>query len=343
MSKTILVTGANGYIAMHVIQQAIAKGHNIVASVRSSSAAEKITNVFNKAISQVSIVQVSDITSAESYKDAFRTANIAAVINTASPLINNPTDVRTQILDPAINSGTAILEAAKKYGEPCLKRIVHIGSFTACVDLSLGTGAGKIYSPKDWNPITYEEAADGGRMTAYMGSKALAEKAMWDWMSTNNPTFDFTSIYPSAVFGPHVGRIDLDNLNVSTKMLWELAMPSSNPPVYNSRHLGSWVDVRDVAEALLAAIQIPEAGSIRFLAAQRCHWQLVRDEARRQLPDLRTMIDAGDPGCWQAAKSTTYDVDGSMVTSILKVEYTSLGECLWDSYSQLLTAYNKAN
>lgn len=101
-------------------------------------------------------------------------------------------------------------------------------------------------------------------------------------------------------------------------------MPSSNPPVYNSRHLGSWVDIRDVAEALLAAIQTPEAGSIQFLVAQRCHWQLVRDEARRELPELRTMIEAGDPGSWQAAKSTTYDVDGSMVTSTLKVEYYKL-------------------
>jgi NADPH-dependent methylglyoxal reductase len=336
MVDTLLVTGANGYVALHVIKEALAQGYEVVGTVRSVAAAEKITAIFPNSSSQLAIVEVHDITKPSDFEKAFEKFKIGAVINTASPLINNPKDVKADVLDPAIKSGVAILEASAKYAGPQLRRVIHVGSFASTLDLSLGVAPGKTYSPSDWNQLTYEEAANGGHSTAYIGSKALAEKRMWQWMKENTPTFDMVSVDPAAIFGPHVGPIDLDRLNISTQMLWELVVPSPNPPPYNSGHLGAWVDVRDVSAALLAAVKVPEAGGERFLAAQRCHWQLVRDEARRVLPELQNRIDAGEPGAWLAAQTTTYDVDGSKVTKILGVQYTLLGECLKDSYQQLL-------
>ncbi|KAM6522968.1 hypothetical protein FALCPG4_012575 [Fusarium falciforme] len=338
MAETILLTGANGYVALHVIKQALTQGFNIIGTVRSGSAAEKVRAIFPEPSSQLLLLQVPDITKVEAFEKAFTTSAIRAVINTASPLINKPKDVKSEVLDPAIQSGVAILEAAARYGGTSFKRVVHVSSFTACMDLSLGDAPGKTYTSGDWNPLTYEEAAEGSDMTAYMGSKALAERAMWDWMRDYEPPFDLVSVNPSGIFGPHVGPVDLDRLNMSTRMLWELVVPSPNPPPYNSHHLGSWVDVRDVSAALLAAIEVPEAGGERILAAQRCHWQLIRDEARRLLPELESKIDSGQPGAWRAARATTYDIDGSMVTTILKVEYRSLGESIKDAYLQLLEA-----
>lgn len=340
MTGTILVTGANGYIALHVIQQAIDLGWDVIGTVRSQASARKVGDAFPKLSTRIRLVEVTDITKSEDFEDVFHMSFINAVINTASPLINDPNDVRQEVLDPAINSGIAILEAAHRYGGHSCKRVVHVSSFTACLNLSLGAGAGKTYTSNDWNPMTYDEAADGGNMTAYMGSKALAEKSMWNWMCAHEPEFDLVSVNPAAVFGPHVGAVELDNLNLSTQMLWELVRPSSNPPVYNSRHLGSWVDVRDVASALLAAVQVPEAGGKRFLAAQRCHWQLIRDEARRALPELESLIDAGKPGAWKYDGALTYDVNGESVTKILGIYYRPLAACLRDTYQQLLQANN---
>ncbi|KAL6700402.1 hypothetical protein J3F84DRAFT_343974 [Trichoderma pleuroticola] len=338
MADTLLVTGANGYVALHVIKDAIAQGYKVVATVRSVAAADKILALFPNLSPQLQIVQVQDITKADDYEKVFEKFKIGAVINTASPLVNNPKDVRADVLDPAIKSGVAILEASAKYAGPQLKRVIHVGSFASTLDLSSGLAPGKTYSPSDWNQLTYEEAADGGHVTGYIGSKALAEKGMWDWMKENTPTFDMVSVDPAAIFGPHVGPVDLDHLNISTQMIWELVVPSPNPPPYNSGHLGVWVDVRDVSAALLAAVKVPEAGGERFLAAQRCHWQLVRDEARRVLPELQSRIDAGEPGAWKAAQATTYNVDGSKVEKILGVQYRSLGDCLKDSFEQLLAA-----
>lgn len=64
----------------------------------------------------------------------------------------------------------------------------------------------------------------------------------------------------------------------------------------------------------------------------------MKDEARRVLPELQNRIDAGKPGSWIAAQGATYDVDGSKVERILGAQYRSLGECLKDSYKQLLEA-----
>lgn len=336
MTESILVVGANGYLALHVIKLAIGKGLHVIGTIRSDSASKQVHAAFPDSPAQLSLVRVPDITKVECFEKAFDLYAIKAVINTASPLINKVDDVRSQILDPAIQSGVAILEAAARLGGESLQRVIHVSSFTAILDLSLGLAPGKTYTPEDWNPLTYEEAAAGDSMTAYMGSKALAERAMWNWVRDTKPTFDFVSVNPAAIFGPHVGSIDLNCLNLSTQMLWELVMPSPQPPPYNSYHLGSWVDVRDVAEALLAAVEIPEAGGERFLVAQRCHWQLIRDEARRVLPELEEKIDAGVPGAWKDAQVTTYDLDGSKVDKLLKTRYRSLAECMKDTYSQLL-------
>lgn len=341
MAETLLITGANGFVALHTIKAALSQGYNVVGTVRSNSAAEKIAMTFSDSPSRLHIVRVSDITNKIGFSEAFDKFKIQCIINVASPLVNNPSDVKSDVLDPAIKSGIAILEAATLFGGASVKRVIHVGSFVSTLDLSLGLGPGKTYSPDDWNQLSYDEAANGGNAKAYIGSKALAEKGMWAWMRRNNPTFDMVAVNPCAIFGPHTGPVDLNRLNMSTQMLWELVAPSPNPPPYNSGHLGSWVDVRDVATALLAAVKIPEAGGERFLVAQRCHWQLIRDEARRVLPELQSRIDAGDPGGWKTALTTTYDVDGSKAASILKFKYSPLGPCLRDTYAQLLKAENR--
>ncbi|KAI8632290.1 hypothetical protein F5Y19DRAFT_472317 [Xylariaceae sp. FL1651] len=337
-TETILVTGANGYLALHIIQQALAKGWNVVGTVRSSRSGSKVTSLFPDAGSQLSLVEVSDITQASYYEAAFKGRNITAVINAASPLVHDAKDQKTEVVDPAINSAIAILTAAQACGGPALKRVVHVGSFIETMDPGLGEAPGRTYTPADWNPVTYEEAVKGGETEAYMGSKVLAERAMWEFVSREQPAFDLVTILPAAIFGPHMGRVDLNHLNVSSHMLWELPAPSGNPSPYNSRHLGAWIDVRDTARALLRAVETPEAGGQRLLAAQRTHWQFVRDAARQINDELRRRIDPGTPGAGEAARHTTYDVDGSKLERTLNMQYTPLFDSMRDSYEQLLEA-----
>lgn len=52
MADTLLVTGANGFVALHVIKDAITQGYKVVGTVRSIAAAEKIMKVFPHSSSQ---------------------------------------------------------------------------------------------------------------------------------------------------------------------------------------------------------------------------------------------------------------------------------------------------
>lgn len=349
MTETLLVIGANGYLAQHVIQQALTQGWNVLGTARSQSSASKVLANFPQDASSsnnLDLVYIQDIIKPEHLEPAFTKTPITAVINTASPVLQkkNPKDVRAEIIDPAIQSGVAILEAAARYGGSSLKRVVHTSSFAAILDLSKGLAPGKTYTSSDWNPMTYEDAVTGGDAAAYVGSKALAEKAMWEWMqdhTTPTSNFDLAVINPSVIFGPQVGPADLDHLNVSSQILWELIEPSHNPSPWHSFHMGAYVDVRDVAAALLAAVKVPEAGGERFIVAQRCHWQFIRDEARRMVPESRDWIEPGEPGVWEGVGDTVYDVDGSKAEKVLGVRYRSLGECLKDSYLQLLEAQKR--
>ena len=87
------------------------------------------------------------------------------------------------------------MKAAKKPA-PSVKKIVRIvplshqaiadhleskvitSSFASIVNRFKGSWPEKIYTEKDWNPITYEQALQDPSW-GYTGSKALAEKAAW--------------------------------------------------------------------------------------------------------------------------------------------------------------------
>lgn len=353
--ETVLVTGSNGYVGLHVVHQCLAEGWNVIGMVRSENAARRLKSIFPDAAasSRLSIALVSDITAQENYKPAFRVEDhtqVTAVINTASPLINNPQNVRTQVLDPAIRSGTALLEAVQRFGGGSVRRVVHTSSCGAVLDFTAGLAPRKVYTAEDWNPATYEQAAEGDAGMAYLASKALAERSLWTWISDHkSASFDFVSIVPSALVGPHYfgalekeETLDLENLNASSQMMRAVISSTAPPTPYNEpAHLGIWSDVRTAAAALVAAVATPAAGGKRIICAQRCHWQLVRDTAREALPEMKDRIDIGTPGAAEEARNTTYDIDGTALTKVLGVEYESMENSLRDTFVQLVEAERK--
>lgn len=157
-TQTLLVTGANGYIGTHVVGLALERGYKVRATARSESSFANLRSTFPEAASsdRLTFAIVPDITKHESYKDAL--AGVTGIVHTASPFIVDPKDNEVDLLQPAINGSVAILEAAKQYGAQ-VKSIANVSSFASVIDLSQGYRAGYVYTEKDWNPMTYEEAA----------------------------------------------------------------------------------------------------------------------------------------------------------------------------------------
>lgn len=87
------------------------------------------------------------------------------VLHTASPFHFNIQDPVKDFLDPAIKGTTGILKAIKAYA-PSVKRVVITSSFAAIVNSKQHP---KVYSEKEWNPVTWEEAMDHSNV--YRASK----------------------------------------------------------------------------------------------------------------------------------------------------------------------------
>lgn len=335
--QTLLVTGANGFVALHIVRESLEKGYYVRGTVRSESSIAKIRDTFSQYADKLSLVVVPDITVPENYAPAF--ANpvkpITGVHSIAAPFTLKVEDNARDLLDPAVAGAVSILEAARKYG-PEARRVVHISSFAAINFLLKGARPGYTYTEKDWNDMSYEEAAQSNGVIAYCTSKALAEKAQWAWVEREKPQFTLAAINPPWVFGPHVAPLaGTERLNESSALIWGL-YDAKEVPAFD---FGGFADVRDVAAAHIQAFERPEAGGQRFLVGSNFSYQTAVDLLREELPQLDAHLPKGNPGKPEPA----YDIDGSKAKQILGLEYTPLAKTMKDSFVQLLEAHERSS
>lgn len=70
---------------------------------------------------------------------------------------------------------------------------VITSSFAAIIDSVKGNRPGYVYSEKDWNTITEEEALENPSR-GYFASKTFAEKAAWDFVEKEKPNFTLVTV-----------------------------------------------------------------------------------------------------------------------------------------------------
>ena len=337
--QALLITGANGFLGMHVVREALERGYHVRGTVRSESSAAKVRDLFAKYDSRLSLCVVPDLTTTEFYESAFSGTMkpITGVINVAAPFSFNVEDTTRDLLDPAIKSAAGVLEATKLFGSN-VRRVINTSSFAAILDLNQGYRPGYTYTEEDWSPTTYAEAVGTDPVTAYAASKSLAEKFMWDWMKSEQPAFSLVSINPTWIFGPHVGRIgDLQHLNESSEALWRLLNAKEVPPT----DFAGFADVRVVATAHLEAFTRSEAGGHRFLISSHFDYQTAVDSLREDIPQLRSRLPKGIPGAGKLEK--VYIANGEKAENILGIKYIPLNKTMKDSILQLLEAEQAAS
>lgn len=338
--QTLLVTGANGFVAGHIIKEALERGYKVKGAVRTDSSAAQLKATFPTYSSQLSTTILPDITNVESFKDAFG-QSVTGIIHTASPFVFDFKDARRDLLDPAINGAVTVLKATAQYGSS-VRRVVTTASFASELDLLAGKRPSYTYTEADWNPMTYDEATTAEPAVAYCASKALAEKSQWEWMEANKPAFDLVALCPAWVFGPHVAPIrGLGRLNQSSAALWKMVDSEELPGM----DFMGFVDVRDVAVAHVAAFEKPEAGGERFILANHFDYQSVADAVRSSIPELSGRIPEGTPGAgWQEVENgAVYAIDSGKAQKVLGIDYTPLGTSMKDSFLELIEAERMAS
>jgi nucleoside-diphosphate-sugar epimerase len=165
------------------------------------------------------------------------------------------------------------------------------------------------------------------------------ERAAWDFVKEENPTFDLTVINPPLVLGPVAHNLaSLSALNTSNERIRDLITGAAKdrcPPTGNYLY----VDVRDLALAHVFAIEKPEAGGKRFFTVSS-HFsnKEIAGIIGQEFPQFKERLPLGE-----ALTSGDYPVDGvygfdnSRAREILGVPFRPLKESVVDAVHSLLS------
>ena len=241
--QRIFISGANGFIAAHSIERLLRRGATVVGSVRAPSDTK---NAFLRALpggERLTLV-AADLDD----RDPFGAhVDADAVIHMASPYRIVVEDPQRDLVDPAVNGTLAMLRTAA--ASSCVKRVVLTSSMAAVTD----EPDGRLLTESDWN------TRSSLTRNPYYYSKTMAERAAWAFMEAEKPRFDLVVINPFLVIGPaHTGAI-----NTSNQIFVDL-LAGKYPAVMDLDW--GFVDVRDVADAHIAALDRAQAHG-RYLCA----------------------------------------------------------------------------
>lgn len=327
----VIVTGANGYIAAHTVQQLIEKNYSVVGTLRSEEKAKLWKSRFPK---NFEAEVVSDFLKEGAFDDVVKNHQDATVfLHMASPVLKAHTDRKKDVIDPAIEGTRSALKAAHKYGKN-IKHFVYTSSVAAMFDKT-NIVPGEIVTEKLWNPITLEDALVSDDK-AYSGSKKFAEKAAWDFLEKEKPQFTLTVVNPTLVLGPQVFDEDAKgDLNFSADVLGGLLTLKKDDPIPERK--GGAVDVRDVAKLHIEAFEKPEAHGKRLLAKELFFTtQSLLDFVRKNFPDAAEQLPFGDPASVDKAAALYFVFDNYATTTLLHFHWIPLETTVVDQAKQIL-------
>lgn len=248
-STTVLVTGATGFIAAHIVNQLLEGGYRVRGTVRSLKKPGDIDalRALPGASERLELVE-ADLTRSESFDGP--ASGCAVVMHTASPYVLTVADPQRDLVVPAVNGTREVLAAAQRAGT--VRRVVLTSSMAAITD---EPESAHVLTEADWN-----EKSSLDR-NPYYYSKTLAEKAAWAFMEQEPRPFDLVSINPFMVIGPSL----TSSLNTSNQMLADL-LKGMYPGILSL----TWgmVDVRDVAAAHILAMTSSSARGRYICAAE---------------------------------------------------------------------------
>ncbi|MFV1969854.1 MAG: SDR family oxidoreductase [Acidimicrobiia bacterium] len=244
----VAVTGASGFIGSHVVQVLLDRGYSVRGTVRDPDNTAKVAPLeeLPGADGRLELV-TADLMAAEGFAGAFRGCEI--VMHIASPYVIDVEDPQRDLVDPALVGTLNVLRAATDAG---VRRVVLTSSIAAVTDQP----DDRVYTEADWNEKSSLER------NPYYYSKTLAERAAWDFIDTEQPSFDLVVINPSGVIGPSVSS----GLSTTSRMIADLLNGGVYPAIIDITFPN--VDVRDVAEAHVRAAENQSASGRYICSAE---------------------------------------------------------------------------
>lgn len=266
LKGTVLVTGGSGFLAGRAIIDLRERGYEVRTTIRDAAKGPRIEENISAELGRPAGIDFfeADLAADEGWSEAV--AGCRYVLHIASPFPPGKPKDPQELIRPAVDGATRVIDAALDSG---VERVVMTSSVAAI------RGSG---NPKD-GAYTEDDWTDVESVAAYAQSKTLAEKAAWALAEQRGEPGKLAVINPSAILGPVMPDDDSFSLEGIQRLL------DGMPAV--PRIGFSWVDVRDVSAAHIAAMEIPAAGGQRFIASGEFRWLIeVSEILRERVPEL---------------------------------------------------------
>ncbi|MEO1008011.1 MAG: NAD-dependent epimerase/dehydratase family protein [Planctomycetota bacterium] len=266
LDRPALVTGATGYVAGWIVRRLLERGATVHAAVRDPANADKRAHLDAMARELPGSIRyfAADLLEPGSYADAM--AGCGVVFHAASPFFLGVDDPKRDLVDPAVEGTRSVLAQAD--ATPTVDRIVLTSSCAAIYgdNIDLRDAAGGVFTEDDWNTTSSLDHQP------YSYSKTLAEREAWR-IAGEQDRWRLVAINPSFVLGPatnpHAGAESIAFLTHMGDGTLRIGVPDMGMGV---------VDVRDVADAHLAAATRPDARGRHIVSGH--------DSGLRQIADI---------------------------------------------------------
>lgn len=250
--ELILLTGSTGHLGYRTLIEALSKGYQVRATVRSDGKAEEVKAAKSTQpyLSQLTFITVPDIEKRGAFDEAVKGVN--AIIHLASPLAKPTDDPEKTIIQPAINGTLSILYSALE--EPSVKRVVITSSVAA-----VRPSEAKVFTPDniEADPV----GPYNSYFEAYGASKKLALARTRDFVANEKPNFSIINVMPSFV----IGKNELANtpeavISGSNGMIMSVLLGQQNP----TGMIAGFAHVDDVAFVHVAALDSKIEGNRNY-------------------------------------------------------------------------------
>jgi len=255
--RPICLTGASGFLAKHILLKLLAAGYRVRASLRDPARAAEVRaavmpHLPPEAEKRLSFVAL-DLMRDRGWHGAMQ--DCQALVHTASPFpVHEPKDP-DDLIRPAVEGTVRALHAARAEG---VGRVIMTSSTVAVLGAPLPPGRDH-YTEADWCDLALP------RTSGFTKSKTLAEHAAWDVVRSEGAGMGLTVINAGWMLGPPLDRRYGGSVGLVVRLLRgrDPLLPRMAIPV---------VDVRDVAEMHLRALEHPATAGQRILAVADTLW-----------------------------------------------------------------------
>lgn len=122
-----------------------------------------------------------------------------------------------------------MLRSALAHANDTVRRVVITSSCSAVLTEDFTGTTARTFNEGNWNQFAIDDVAEHGRdapqVQKYHASKALAERAAWEFAEEHKGTanFDIVALNPPYVYGPWLHDVaKAEQLNASMLVFWDV-------------------------------------------------------------------------------------------------------------------------